>query len=178
MQKTHTLSNEKGQAAIEFILVISFALGVTFLFFSQAFNATDGYLVHYANFMAGRTYLTSERGGTNANSNLTYAATTAEEVYKSYPLGLFKINSTFKVINYQDGSGLLSGTTAQFEKEANFFPGVGGGDKAKLLSETFLGKEPVRFTCLEMICAAITGDRTSCQSQKDDMDVTLYDNGC
>lgn len=176
--KTPIHKNQAGQVAIEFILVISFALGVTFLFFTQAFNATDGYLVHYANFMAGRTYLTADRGSNNVQTNITYAAKLAEEVYEKYPLKSFNINTEFNVITYDAGSGLFTGTTAKFEKSLNFFPGIGGGDKAQMLSETFLGKEPTRITCMEQVCAAITGSRTTCTNSADEMDATLYDNGC
>lgn len=172
------LGNQRGQVAIEFVLVIGFALGMTFLFFTQAFNATEGYLVHYANFMAGRTYLTAEIGSNDVGSNLNYASTLAEEVYKSYPLANFKINSKFETVSYSEGSGLFTGTTAKFEKNLNIFPGIGAGDKAQFLSETFLGKEPTRITCHEQVCAAITGSRSSCVSKVDQMDATLYDNGC
>lgn len=174
----HTLHNEAGQVAIEFILVIGLAMGVTFMFVTQAFNATEGYMVHYANFMASRAYLTTDNGSNQVDSVYSNAANVAQEVFDAYPLRSFGVDANFRAISFSQGSGLFQGTTAKFEREANFFPGVGGGDKAQLLSESFLGKEPSRATCYEMVCAAMTGGRSSCSGSVDETDITLYDNGC
>lgn len=178
MQKIRILQNDTGQVAIEFILVMGFAMGITFLFVKQAFNATEGYLVHYANFMASRAYLTSDSASNNPSSVYTGAARVAKETFERFPLGSFGIEAEFNTISFSQGSGLFQGTTAKFEREANFLPGVGGGEKAKLLSESFLGKEPSRATCYQMVCAAITGGRDSCSGNVDESDITLYDNGC
>mgnify|MGYP001384050434 CR=1 FL=1 len=50
--------DESGQAAIEFVLTIAFGLGIVFLYVNFAFNYTVGYAVHYATFMAARTFQT------------------------------------------------------------------------------------------------------------------------
>tara|TARA_Y100000768_G_scaffold375852_1_gene347158 strand:- start:25182 stop:25718 length:537 start_codon:yes stop_codon:yes gene_type:complete len=170
--------DQSGQVAFEFILVVTFALGTIFLFFQLAFNHTDGYLVHYANFMAARTYLTHDNGGNDIGSSIGSAAGVAQEVFESYPLSQFNINADFNVVTFEEGSGLFSGTTAEFEKPTNLFLGIGGGEDAKLLSESLLGKEPVRKTCLQLTCEAMTGDRNVCEGSSDQMDITLYDNGC
>lgn len=178
MLKIPTHKNQDGQVAFEFILVVSFALGTIFLFFQMSFNAVDGYLVHYANYMASRAYLSSENGSNSVSTAYSYAAEVAQDVYETYPLKALKIETEFNVISYEQANALFSGTTASFEKSTNFFVGVGGGDKAKLVSESFLGKEPVRKTCLEQTCEALVGDRGTCADQADSMDITLYDNGC
>ena len=52
--------NDDGQSTIEFVMTLSFAIGMTMLFVSQALNMTVGFMVHYATFMGGRTYLTAD----------------------------------------------------------------------------------------------------------------------
>ncbi|MBT4790630.1 MAG: hypothetical protein HON90_03585 [Halobacteriovoraceae bacterium] len=177
-QKMLIHCNERGQSAIEFILTFAFAIGVTFLFLNQAMNLTEGYLAHYVNFMSARTYLVYDSGIDTRNSILAQAEREAESVYKSYPLASFGVQSTLKVITSDQGSALFSGTVLQFEKALSAMPVVGGGKKALLYSESFLGKEPLRITCAQMMCAAITGTLQDCQSNSTDMDIVLYDNGC
>jgi hypothetical protein len=178
VQVMRTHNNEKGQSAIEFILTIAFALGVTFLFVNQALNLTEGYLAHYVNFMASRAYLVHDGGGIRKDNNLNLAAAKANEVYKSYPLENFGIKADFKVISSNDANGIFTGTVVQFEKPLSALPVVGGGEDAIFYSESFLGKEPMRITCSEMICAAISGSLNECNSGADNMDIVLYDNGC
>lgn len=173
------ITNEKGQSAIEFILVIGFALGVTFLFMAQTFNATKGYLLHYANFTASRVYLTYDRGDGNAFNNYRIAEARAQEQMRSFNLAsVFGIKTDCRFTNYQNASALFTGSICEFETATNFFPLIGGGDKAKLVTESFLGKEPTRTTCYEQTCFAISGSRSECKSQFESMDITLYDNGC
>lgn len=173
------LQNERGQSAIEFVLVIGFALGVTFLFMAQTFNATKGYLLHYATFTASRVYLTYDDGTQAIGSTYDKAEARAREQLSSFELdSLFGINSVCKFRDYRDRSALFTGVICEFETPTNFFPLVGGGQDAKLVSESFLGKEPVRTTCYQLLCETMTGNRTSCTSQSESMDITLYDNGC
>ena len=177
----HILNNDSGQVAIEFILTFVFALGVTFLFVSQALNMTEGYFVHYANYMASRTYLVHEVGSNDENSNFRAAEQEAKKTFDRYGLRNFGVNPTFEVetpAGIGGSSVLFTGTTAYFEKDLSSFQVIGGGAKAKLLSESFLGKEPARITCAQMICQAIMGDRGSCQGGSAGLEITLYDNGC
>lgn len=176
-----SLLDQSGQVAIEFILTFIFALGITFLFVNQAVNVTEGYLVHYANFMASRTFLTFEQGSSSSISNINAAESQAKRVFSGYPLASFGVKARFEV-NKPIPAGsvpqIFAGTTAYFEKKISPFSVVGGKSKAKLLSESFLGREPDRITCHEMVCFAITGDRQSCQQNAQNMDAVLYDNGC
>jgi hypothetical protein len=170
------LLNEKGQSAIEFILVIGFALGITFLFTTQAMNATKGYLVHYANFAASRVYLVHDGGSRSIGPNYSGAESAALDHMDSFNLTqLFGLKTDCSV---EKENALFTGTVCRYDVVLNFFPMIAGGDKAKLVTESFLGKEPLRATCFEMTCQAITGDRNGCQSKFEIMDITLYDNGC
>lgn len=177
--KPTQIINQKGQSAIEFILVIGFALGITFLFVTQTFNTTKGYLVHYANFSASRVYLTADRGNRVVGSNLAFAESRARQHLDSFNLdSVFGLDVECEFNNYVNTNALFTGSVCRFEATTNFLPLIGGGDKARLVSESFLGKEPTRANCYEMTCEAVTGSRTTCESKISNMDVTLYDNGC
>ncbi len=178
VQKMHTLKNEKGQSAIEFILTFAFALGLTFLFVNQALNLTSGYLNHYVNFMSSRAYLVHETGVDNVSTNTSASVEHATDVFNGYPMENFGITAEFEVITARKGSPLFSGTVSQFKKSLSSLPIVGGGEKALFYSESFLGKEPLRITCAEMICAAMTGNVGECQQRSESIDIVLYDNGC
>ncbi len=91
-QQSHTLkNNQQGQAAIEFILTFAFGIGIVMLFVSLAMNMTRGYLVHYANFMASRTFLTYDSNSTNdVGSSINKARERAVTTFKSYPLASFR----------------------------------------------------------------------------------------
>lgn len=173
-----TLNNENGQSAIEFILTFSFALGLTFLFVNQAINLTGGYFAHYVNFMAARTYFVHEVGIDVKETNISRAKQLAGEVFDSYPLKNFGVNADFKVISANENNAVFTGTVLSFEKALSSLPVVGGREKALFYSEAFLGKEPVRATCMQMVCAAITGNQNECKTKYENMDIVLYDNGC
>ncbi len=176
------LKNEDGQSAIEFILTFMFALGLVFVFLNQAINYTAGYLNHYVNFMAARTYLVADSGVNVSSTALNFAASAAEDKFNSYDLPSFGIASTdgssFEVITPIVGNGLFTGTVSQFTKRLSSLPVIGGGASAQFYSESFLGKEPTRITCYEMVCAAMTGSATSCASLAGGTDFVLFDNGC
>lgn len=172
------VNDEKGQSAIEFILTFAFGLGIVFLFAIQSLNATKGFLVHYANFMAARTYQVNDLGIDNTQTMMTNAAAEAQTVFASYGLGSFGINAQFKIIPPNQGRGIYSGGVAEFSEALSALPFVGGGATANFYSESFLGKEPLRMTCFEQTCAAITGSPNGCEGRSDQMDVVIYDNGC
>ncbi len=172
------VNDEKGQSAIEFILTFAFGLGIVFLFAIQSLNATKGFLVHYANFMAARTYQVNDLGIDNTQTMMTNAAAEAAKVFSSYALGSFGINAQFKIITPNQGRGIYSGGVAEFSEALSALPFVGGGATANFYSESFLGKEPLRMTCFEQTCAAITGSPNGCEGRSDQMDVVIYDNGC
>lgn len=176
VQQTHIL-NESGQSAIEFILTIAFAFGITFLFVGHSLNITSGYLAHYVNFMAARTYLTVDDGSDNFLSTSNAAFREANSVIDRFPLEAFGVKPEVESHNYQNASAIFTGITMYFEKKVSLMPIVGGTEKGRFLSESFLGKEPTVSTCLEMTCQALSGDRNACKDALS-KSVTLYDNGC
>ena len=174
----HILDNELGQSAMEFVLTIAFAMGVTFLFVNQSLNLTAGYFAHYVNFMAARTYSVHETGVDSQETNITESSNIARQIISRSQLKAFGVDGTFTVVTRQEGSALFSGTVLQFEKSISALPIVGGREKALFYSESLLGKEPTRIICQQMVCGAMTGSPGSCQNTATSMDVVLYDNGC
>ncbi|MEX0798899.1 MAG: hypothetical protein WD025_05615 [Bacteriovoracaceae bacterium] len=152
---------------------------MTLLFVSLAINMTRGYLVHYANFMASRVFLSHDIGArNNFQSTLTEAGLKASEAFQRYPLGSFDIQADFNVNKPLENleSSLLAGTTAMFKERMTPFSLVGGTNEATFLSESFLGKEPIRLQCLLSVCAAMgMAGPSECNSV---IDVTVFDNGC
>ena len=174
-QKRHTLqTDQKGQASIEFILTFAFGIGLSLLFVSLAINMTRGYLVHYANFMASRTFLSYDSGSTNTvDASISSAANRARDTFNRYPLASFDIEAIFKVNVPLENAQAMSGSTAMFKERTTPLNLVGGTNEANFLSESFLGKEPVRLQCLRSTCGAM--GLGGCGSV---MDVTVFDNGC
>lgn len=176
-QKMLIPDNEHGQSAIEFILTFAFALGVTFLFVNQALNLTTGYLAHYVNFMAARTYLVAEDGSLNESANLNTAQSEAILTFKSFGVEKVALDGVPEILPRNKASALFTGTIFQFKRKLSSLPIVGGGKEALFYSEAFLGKEPLRVNCAKMICAAMTGNQDAC-TDNTASDKVLYDNGC
>ncbi|MBY0516137.1 MAG: hypothetical protein K2P81_04470 [Bacteriovoracaceae bacterium] len=187
-------NNQKGQSTIEFILTFMFGLGIVFLFVNVAMNYSVGYLVHYATFMASRTYLTVESHSVDPGQSHAIAsqsALTTFQRFKIQSLGIpsdsikspgasddgFHINP-FHTVSSGDAA-LFVGAYTVFERPLSFFQSVAGGTIAKHVSESYLGKEPVRTECWQRTCQAIvlsiTGSTGTCTDQSD---MTVFDNGC
>lgn len=175
------IKNEKGQSTVEFILTFSFAVSLIFLIFNSAMNFATGYIVHYATFMASRTYLTAESYvGSFGSSQISLqnSESTAREVFKKYNLSIFNIDDSALTVNPPgsggNGNQLTVGVYTVFEQKMDFMGKIAGQNKLELVSESFLGKEPTRAECATRVCMAITGQDTC----SDSLDITLYDDGC
>ncbi len=169
--------NHRGQAAIEFLLTLTFSVGFVVLFLNLALNFTRGYLNHYVNFMAARTYLVADIGTDVQATVLQRAAVAAEETFNGYDIGSFNISANFKVQTSAAGNALFTGTISEFDASFSSLLHP-GSDDIHFYSESFLGKEPTRSTCYDMTCAAITGNPNSCRSFGGKEDVVIFDNGC
>ncbi len=180
--------NELGQSTIEFIFTFAFGLSIILMIFNAAMNYTTGYIVHYATFMASRTYLVADTfqgsntsgdplgslGGTSGEG----AIEKAKGVFSAYNLGIFKINASNFTVNSVTMNGasdaMTVGTRTIFEQPIDIVGKVAGQSKLQLVSESFLGKEPTRLACAIRVCYGITGTENCSAS----MDITLYDDGC
>lgn len=174
-------NTQSGQSTIEFILTFAFGVSFIFVIFNGAMNYATGYIVHYATFMASRTYLTadSHKGiiGDSVQS-MSGAEAKAREVFNNYNLNIFKIDSSNFTINPAGNTSpetyLTVGGQTSFDLTMDVLGRVAGQKKLELVSEAFLGKEVTRAECATRTCFAITGT-TTCTA---DMDITLFDDGC
>ncbi|MGE3609455.1 MAG: hypothetical protein AB7I27_07700 [Bacteriovoracaceae bacterium] len=172
--------NQNGQSTIEFIFTFAFGISLIFLIFKSAMNYATGYMVHYATFMASRTYLTSESYFGNFGSpdiSIQNSEGEAREVFKKYNLSIFGIDeNNFKVNRPGLGTGeqLTVGVYTLFEQKMDIMGRLFGQNKLEMVSESFLGKEPTRALCAARVCKAMTGQEV-CSNQ---MDITLFDDGC
>lgn len=151
--------NNKGQSTLEFIMTFSAAIGFILLFLKMAMNYTEGYMVHHAVFMASRSYLVadSEAGGQSPESRDKVAFDLAKKVFdKNLPTGLIpgfdgvlkENNAT--VIKFPAFVGVFVEFTEMFSIGL-----IGGRDRIKLRSESFLGREPSRVESRFQTCQAI-----------------------
>ncbi len=162
-------------------MTLGFVLGLFFLFIQLAFNMTAGYVVHYATFMASRTYLTHDNSGGSAYQA---AEEEARSVFNSYKLSNFNIdNLEFVIRSPQEGADryekFFTGAVSIFSKSLSLIKLIGGDKEVNYLSESFLGKEPTRRSCLERICEIIA-DKVryeQCRNLQNGHH-TLFDNGC
>lgn len=177
MNQEKLIHSEKGQSMIEFILTLSFSLGIIFLFTTLATNLTSGYLVHYVTFNASRTYLSYDGSFGTPENSIGPARGKAIEVFNRYGLDKIGIPSSgFTILPpgpSAQGNALMVGATTRFEKPISNFKVVGGSEKAVFLSESLLGKEPTRAECFQMVCEAM-----GIPNCGDTYDITVFDNGC
>ena len=141
---------------------------------------TTGYAVHYATFMAARSYLVVDNNSNQPGGSDEDAKKRAEDVFKAFNLARFMngIEPEFEV-NPPDSQGenfarnTYVGVFASFEDKI-IVPGAFRKKKdIKLTSEGFLGREPTRAECIERVCTAMSVLGGGCDTL-----TTLADNGC
>jgi hypothetical protein len=174
------IKKQKGQSTIEFIFSFMFGLGMVFLFVNVAISYSIGFLVHYATFMASRVYMVHDDNGNGISPQATIASaeTTARSVYARYKLSKFGIQDSQLSFNSPfvntGPAHLYVGAYTEFERPLSIFKFVAGDAKAKLVSESFLGKEVTRGECIQRTCYAITG----AEFCEESFDFTVVDDGC
>lgn len=139
-------------------------------------NATNGYLVHYANFMASRAYLVYDNNSNTPGGADNGAFGQAKKVFDSYNLPKFMPNTipTLKV-NHPNfgGRSAYVGTYAKFKQPFSIPNMFGGSAPLKMTSESFLGREPTRATCADRVCKSMSESGGACGKNS-----TFFDNGC
>lgn len=187
---------QTGQSTIEFIFTMMFALGVVFLFVNISVNYSVGYLVHYATFMASRTYLTVDANGSLPSVSESVAGEEALNTFKRFKMksvgvedsGILPSNGLengFHINTFSTASTsaevMFVGAYVKYEKPLSFFRALAGTTPVTYISESYLGKEPVRADCWQRTCQAImlgvTGQTGTC-TQGNVNDFTVFDNGC
>ncbi|MBL7665565.1 MAG: hypothetical protein JNM93_10570 [Bacteriovoracaceae bacterium] len=178
------ITNNKGQSSIEFILMFTVTFTLVFLWIVQAYNLGVGYLAHYANFMASRTYLTHDTGSMNTrgavSAILTDSQNEARRVYEKYHLELFVKGSSQFSVNAPLTDVLTEyvGTFVDFDQPFSFIKFIGGNTRINLRTESFLGKESPRAECKQQICQAMFGQDCDGINASLQSHITAFDDGC
>lgn len=174
-------NNQDGQSTIEFIFSFIFAVSLILMVFNTSLNYASGYVTHYATFMASRIFMVRDTAVNNDWSGAqskSQGVEMAKQAFKErYNLSIFNINSDLEINNNPDtdaGQYLMVGAFVRYDRKIDLVGQITGGKKLELISESFLGREPVRSVCASRICMAITGQE-NCNSS---WDVTLFDDGC
>ncbi|RLA65255.1 MAG: hypothetical protein DRQ88_02940 [Epsilonproteobacteria bacterium] len=149
------------------LIFMIFRIGVTF---------ANGFLVHYATFMASRTYLVIDNNSNSSSGGDQNARNRASIVFEQFPMkktipgwnSLIKINHPGSVPN-----ALFIGAWSEYTENFGISDIVGGIKPVALRSESFLGREPTRANCLERICRAMEEVGGDCN-----VHTTFFDNGC
>lgn len=155
-----------------------YIFGLLAMFIRVAVNTTNGYLVHYATFMASRAYLVHDENNSSATIDDQRAEAHAKAVFKKYKVTELIPQSSGKLEVRSPGAGghkLLVGVYHSFKQNFSPMPLVGGTTPVELVSESFLGREPSRQECLDGICNAFKqiDGYSSCRNHS-----TFFDNGC
>jgi Flp pilus assembly protein TadG len=145
LRKRH--NNHKGQAAIEFMVIMVVIFFFLFFFLSLAIVLVVSDYVEYANFMAARTY---KSGGTSE----TYQFRNAQTVFSAYTDRIQGIAKNFTLQrsiidpNVQQTAGLVS----TYDINLFYFPPIFLLEnippaKVKLKTEAYLGRDPAADEC-------------------------------
>lgn len=153
-----------------------FSFGFIFLFYKIAIDATSGFYIHYANYMASRSYLTFERNSNTANGADSAALSLSRNVFFSYKPNVMvrNFNGSIEANDPESvGNKLYVGTYVRYSKPFSFSNLIGGREPVNYYSESFLGREPTRAECSERICKSMQDLGAQCATH-----ITFYDNGC
>lgn len=166
-------NNQQGQSTIEFIFSFGFAFFLIIYTLKVALNYTTGYLVHYATYMASRTYLTFENSGA-----ATDPALIIKEVFDDTKVGLYNKQiivdtNTLKPQLEPAGAGVLNGVSFDWSTTFSTVGLFGGRAVLNMKSESFLGREPDRKECSKQTCTAARRSPGACGKA-----FTVVDNGC
>jgi hypothetical protein len=169
-------NKEQGQSIIEFLMTITLLMAFCFLFLKIALNYTNGYVVHYANYMASRAYLVIDRNSNEPSGSDNEALTRARSVFDKYNIGAMISGFTGELdANSPEevSRNAFVGTLVEYSDIFSFSALMGGKTNVNFISESFLGREPTRAECVERICRMMQELGSDCEYH-----VTLDDNGC
>mgnify|MGYP005641320125 CR=1 FL=1 len=172
------MRNNKGQSTAEFILAFAFMSLFVIIFIQMAENYVKGYIIHYATFMTSRSYMVQDNGSNTISTADIEAKNPAQnQVLKK----MLKLNNKTKVEFRNPGSAgkkLFSGTILTFSESFSPSEMVGGTDKVKFVSESFLGRTFTTSECARNICLLLKETISNREVECTSGHMTLFDNGC
>ena len=175
------MSNRHGQSTIEFLIVSVFSMGILALFVQLAINLTGGYLVHYATYMASRTFMVYDEA--NADRRVDYIKSTnvAQKIFDTYEVKLFGVYDSQAKLEFNlwdtdpQKDYFFTGAHYLYRQPMSIFNYFGGGVDSIMHSESFLGKEPTRGECWARTKKAMEDLKIPPGLKKY---TTVFDNGC
>ena len=170
------INNKKGQSTIEFLMCFMYSFGVIFVFFGIAYNIGNGFMTHYATYMASRSYLVADANSADSDSGDSFAATQAQKVFQKFKIDKLIPGTKNNIqinTNSDNNNNVFTGVYFEFVGKFSTVPFMGSKHKINFLSESFLGREPIRAECLKRVCKAFQMINGSCKKFS-----TFFDNGC
>ena len=125
ISSAHLVSDQRGQAAVEFVMMISLALLVMFAFMSICMVGVDALILRYASFVGARAYLVRDSDWKKQAATVVKITPGATDSYK---------------VESVDGKGVR--VTAEVQE---LFPLMGllsDSGKLTLAPQSPLGREP------------------------------------
>lgn len=173
--KRETIQNEKGQSSVEFIISFIMVVGFVFMYVKIALNYTNGYLVHYANYMSSRAFMVYEANSNTPEGSDSGAVSISKEVWES--LNIESVIKPNVVMTHNlpgsVGNNVYVGVISTYQDIFSVFSNVGSTDSLEFKSESFLGREATIAECVERVCAAFRTLGVTCGKN-----TTVMDNGC
>ena len=167
-------TNESGQSTIEFLCTFAFVLATIIMFIKISLNSTNGYLVHYATYMASRAYLVNDKASASPSGGDGKAASVAKSTFKKI-VPTLPGNGSVKVVN--GSKAIFRGFVATFKQKFSFSNIIRGRSDMTFISESFLGREPTQAECAKQVCRALNLSIGAASESCPDHS-TAYDNGC
>ena len=174
---------QKGQSSIEFIMSLIFTFALMGFAIHLSINTAVGYIVHYATFVASRTFLVAN---SNDEQNDNAAMTTARASFDRV-IGIPGKNSLmdFHSVDLMESSGGLYeyiGVYTKFSRKmAPRGSPIASNVNVQFISESYLGREPTRRRCWERVCEIMQsayGPSCAPNPGQSPYFATLFDNGC
>lgn len=191
MMQLKKKSRKNGQAFVEFILTLFAFFAVFFMFVKMALGLGVSNYIHYATFMAARSYMA-------ASASERDQKTSAENAFNAYMKssgGKNRFDGIIKEVGGDDTPSLFIGSTSRVTKRATdarkntweegvtykfnitlnvlpLFPGGGKNhNQLTLESESWLSREPSEDECKSIL--QVREKKSAIKGA-----VFLYDNGC
>lgn len=141
--------NQKGQAAIEFILVVIVVFFFLLFYLSLTMVLVTSEYVDYATFMAARTFKT-------ASSDRSFQEQYAREVFNKYmvKIGGIAKNPSMRIVYTNPNDEQTAGIVSNYQMDLFYMPplfiknGTQPASRITLSSEAHLGRDPTLNDCL------------------------------
>lgn len=174
----HTLNN-RGQSTIEFLFGFIFSISFLLMFASLTLNITHGFMIHFSTFMASRSYLVADNGSNSYRFAEGHARATFRQ-YKVNKNNTFNVRMNFNhpdTVGYSRRNKLFVGVYTSFGQKL-FTSILSKVKNLNMVSESFLGKEPIRHECFKRLKNVISQKVQYDRFEDISSHATLFDNGC